>query len=86
MCYLAVALAIFSWAVSAAADASECGDWRWYGGPNHNGMITEAQAVPNGENMKVLWKVRMLGTGHSGPVDLCPSGRTTDLRGLSRAL
>ena len=37
--------------------------WR----PNHNGIITEAQAVPDGKNMSVLWKVRMLGIGHSGP-------------------
>jgi hypothetical protein len=67
------------------ATVAHADSWPWYGGPNHNGIITEAQAVPDGKNMSVLWKVRMLGTGHSGPAVVGDEVFMLDRRGQKRS-
>ncbi len=40
--------------------------WPCYGGPNHNGVIADAPAAPDGRGLAVLWKSPMLSPGHSG--------------------
>jgi outer membrane protein assembly factor BamB len=60
-------LFLFSKLVVVAATAVAADTWPWYGGPTHNGVITGAETVPDGKDMKLLWKVRLHGTGHSGP-------------------
>jgi hypothetical protein len=59
--------------------------WPWYGGPNHTGVIADSDALPDGENIKVLWKVRMLGTGHSGPAVVGDEVFILDRRGAKEA-
>jgi outer membrane protein assembly factor BamB len=60
-----IAVVVLAAARLAAAGADA--PWPWYGGPNHNGVLHDANTVPTGKDMKVLWKAPMLMPGHSGP-------------------
>jgi hypothetical protein len=47
--------------------------------------MSDVSVVPDGKHMQVLWKVRMLGTGHSGPAAVGDEVFILDRRGMKEA-
>jgi len=65
--YFTFAVCLLSGSVVSVGRTALGQDWPCYGGPNHNGVISNARVTPDPESLEVLWKVPMLGKGFSGP-------------------